>query len=750
MNSERWARLRTIVEEALDAGEGARRLIDESCAGEPALREEALALLEQSAAPALEPPCPGAAATLVSGLAATELLGSRFGPYRAIGLIGEGAMGTVYLAVRADQSFERQVAVKVLKRSMGDGEGHRRFEQERRVLARLDHPGICRLLDAGTTDDGMAYLVMEHVEGVPLSRWASPGHAATDTAGARRRRRDRVRLFGRICDAVACAHRAGIVHRDLKPANILITDAGDPRVIDFGIARVEGSNLTTLVSAESRALGTLPYMAPEQVAGDPRSVDARADVYALGVVLYELLAGRAPLDLDHAALPEAIRRIREDDPTRLGLMDRSLRGDLETIVAKAMEKDPRRRYATAAELNADIQRWLGDQPIVARRPSGIDRLTKFTRRHRALVGGTAVVFASLSIAIVAVSVSLVRAQRESARAGAVNEFMRGLLAAADPFSPPAGPRVARGADGIRAADMLDAAVERLAASPLKDPLVEADVRRSLGVSYSGLGRAEAAVPLLRRALELHRVHLGAEAPATLESTIDLATALTRSDALAEADALHRAGIAACTRTLGPHHPLTLRAQFELAMCLIHESKFDEAASVASACVAAAGSDSRATAALASGLRAVSLMLAGDPAGEPAARQALNDIDATCGPDHYVAALVTCSMGGCADGRGDLAEAERCYRAASASYTRLLGDHDPRTASRLHSLGSVLCREGRFGDAEKPLRRAASVGGTPLADEISAGARRDLAVCLRALGRKSEADALEPAGAAAAR
>ncbi len=215
---------------------------------------------------------------------------------------------------------------------------------------------------------------MEHVDGRPLNQWAAehPAGIQGSRSGANADRRARVDLVARICDAVAYAHQAGIVHRDLKPANILITqdkpeEVPQPKIIDFGIARALDSDLTTCISSDSRILGTLPYMAPEQIAGNASAPSTRADVYSLGVILYELLAGRPPLDVGSAGIPEALRRIRDEEPTRLGDLDRTLRGDLDTIVAKAMEKDPRRRYASAVELAADLQRWLKDQPIVARR-----------------------------------------------------------------------------------------------------------------------------------------------------------------------------------------------------------------------------------------------------------------------------------------------------------------------------------------------------------------------------------------------
>jgi eukaryotic-like serine/threonine-protein kinase len=474
-------------------------------------------------------------------------------------------------------------------------------------------------------------------------------------------------------------------------------------------------------------------------------------VYSLGVILYELLAGRPPLDVRSTGVPEALRRVREEEPTRLGTLDRSLRGDLDTIVAKAMEKDPRRRYETAAELAADLRRWLADQPIVARRPSTLYQASKFVLRHRALVAGAAVVFLALSTAVVAVSAALVRVERQGQRTREVNAFMRGLLASADPFSVPAGPRAVGGGGGgapaVRAADMLGAAEAWLAEHPIDDPLVEADIRDALGVSCSGLGRHDGAVAQLERALHLRTQRLGQGAVPTLECASHLATALTRAEALERAEAMHRAAIAGLARALGDADPLVLKARFELVMCLIHENKFDQAAALAGQVEEAARATGEASiAALAAGLRSVSIIYSiDDEQGRLLAEGALTDIERTCGRDHYVAALVTCTLGGVAEGRHDLAEAERRYRAAADSYARLLGERDPRTASRLVSLGRVLDGLGRYAEAEDPLRRALATEsvGTPLARQIAEQARTELTVCLRGQGRGPEAPPVEP-------
>jgi serine/threonine protein kinase len=780
MNPDRWRRFRSLVEELLDAdGPERARLLEDAGVADAALAAEARSLADRAGdgSGSLPAPLTDAAETIVSELAAAELLGRRFGPYRAVGLIGEGAMGTVYRAVRADESFEKQVAVKVLRRGVTGEEARRRFDQERRLLARLEHPGICALLDGGTTEDGLAYIVMEYVQGVPLSEWAqsrgegSPGRH--DGTAWRRERRLRLGLFAEICAAVAYAHSCGVVHRDLKPTNILVVDGqpssghgrGAPRIkiIDFGVARVlGGAPQEGLTGSDSGFVGTLPYMAPEQISGGG-GIDARTDIYALGVILYELLSGRPPLELRERSVADAARAIAEDEPTRLGLIDRTLRGDLETIVRRAMDKDPARRYPSASELQADIQRCLRDEPIVARPPSAAYQLSKFVRRHRHLVGATLVAFVALLASTITAATAWARSERERRRAADVSAFMGDVLASVDPFRPPTGPVAAArrsdgaGADGVQVTDLLDAAVRRLDAREITDERTEAEVRQRLGAAYSGLGRHEQAIAELERARGVEQRLLGPDDPRTIETSIDLATALTRGDRLDQARPLHEASLAAARRVLGPDHPVTLRAMFELSMHDIHALQFQEAAALSSRIIDAcghAGHPDAPVAALAAGVRSVAMIFTGDPDAERAARAALAEIQRSCGGSHYLAGLVQCSLGGSAQSRGDWPEAESRFRAAYVIYHTLLGDRDPRTASRLRSLGVVLNAQGRFVEAEAILRRAADVGqvGTPLALEVAGMARHDLAESLRGQGKASEAaevEALVPAAAGSA-
>lgn len=323
-------------------------------------------------------------------------LPTRVGRYRIVRLIGEGGMGAVYEAQQ--ESPKRPVAIKVIRSGLVSRSTLQRFEQEFQVLGKLNHPGIAQVYEAGIINEhgdfvegdvkgsptpGQPFFAMELIQGLPIDSFAD----AHDLSS-----RDRLALVALVCDAVEHAHQHGVVHRDLKPANILVVQKGGaptPKVLDFGVARVVDSEFHTITlrTGAGELVGTLAYMSPEQASGDVRGVDGRSDIYALGVLTYQLLAGRLPLDLSRRSIPEAARMIREDEPSKLGSINVSFRGDIETMVSKAIEKDKQRRYESPAELASDIRRFLNDQPIVARPSSSLYQLRKFAKRNRGLVGG---------------------------------------------------------------------------------------------------------------------------------------------------------------------------------------------------------------------------------------------------------------------------------------------------------------------------------------------------------------------------
>jgi WD40 repeat protein/predicted Ser/Thr protein kinase len=376
--------------------------LEAACAGDPALRAEVEALLACDAdftegaggegllqSPLVRTPTPAAPG---EPLPATWPPGSpaRVGHYRVLRRIAAGGMGAVYEAQQDNP--RRTVALKVVRPGLAPAL-LKRFAREAHILGRLHHPGIAQVYEAGVAEDGQPFFAMEFIRGLRLDEYAA--RHRLDLAA-------RLALLARVCDAVQHAHEQGVIHRDLKPGNILVDEAGQPKVLDFGVARATDADLLTGagLTQTGQLLGTPRYMSPERLAADPAAIDHRADVYALGVILFELAARRPPYQLEGRPLAEAARMILEQEPPRLGSLDPELRGDVETVAAKALEKDPARRYQSAAELAADLRRWLAHEPIRARPPSALYRLRKFARRHTALVGGVAATVAALALGLV--------------------------------------------------------------------------------------------------------------------------------------------------------------------------------------------------------------------------------------------------------------------------------------------------------------------------------------------------------------
>lgn len=314
-------------------------------------------------------------------------LPSTVGSFRILRRLGEGGMGIVYEAEQ--QSPKRLVAIKVVRRGQHADEYRiRLFQREAQTLARLRHPSIAAIYHAGRTDDEQDFFAMELVHGVPLNEFVRNRQTP---------RSERLDIFRKICDAINYAHQRGVIHRDLKPSNILVDTDGNPKILDFGLARISDPDavITTLISDVGRMMGTLPYMSPEEARGDPDAIDVRSDVYSLGVILYELLTDQLPYTVHRAALPEAVRIICEDAPRKPSSIDRSLRGDLDTIVGKTLAKEPERRYQSAGLLADDIERFLTHQPIQARRASAVYQLRKFIVRHQLFA-----IFAAASVLLV--------------------------------------------------------------------------------------------------------------------------------------------------------------------------------------------------------------------------------------------------------------------------------------------------------------------------------------------------------------
>ncbi len=418
--------VRALFAEAADLPPEKRSaFLDAACRGEPDLRAQVERLLifdsefgvgedEQGflKSPMVRAPAGTPAESLLLPQHGEPGLPTHIGRYRILRRHGEGGMGTVYEAEQDNP--RRTVALKVIRRGLVSPELVKRFSHEAQILARLQHSGIAQVYEAGMGEDGQPFFAMEFIRGMPLDEYA---RSRVLNAAAS------LELLARVCDAVQHAHEKGVIHRDLKPGNILVDETGQPKVLDFGVARVTAADLLTSANRTQagQLLGTLSYMSPEQIAADPAGLDGRSDVYTLGVILFELLAHRLPYQLEQLPTHEVVRVIREQEPSRLGSIDTLYRGDVEIIVGKTLEKDKTRRYASAADLASDIRRYLRGEAILARPASVLYQLRKFARRHRALVVGTSGTFAALLVGTI---VSIAFALRADQNARVANERER--------------------------------------------------------------------------------------------------------------------------------------------------------------------------------------------------------------------------------------------------------------------------------------------------------------------------------------
>ena len=503
----------------------------------------------------------------------------RIGQYGIKRVIASGGMGTVYEGVQ--EHPRRPVAIKVMKHGVTSRSAMRRFEYEAQLLARLHHPCIAQVYEAGTHDDGsgaVPFFAMEYIPNAkPITRYAQDKKLGTQ---------ERLKLFAKVCDAVHHGHQKGIIHRDLKPSNILVDPHGEPRIIDFGVARATDSDMavTTLQTDVGQLIGTLQYMSPEQFDADPHDIDTRSDVYALGVVLYNLLCGRLPYDVKQAAVYEVARVVREQAPDRPSTTDATLRGDVETIVLKSLEKDRDRRYQSAFGLGQDIRRYLAGEAVAAQPPSISYQLKVFARRNKTLLGATTAVFVVL-LAGVIVSTSLLlrsrtdraRAEQQAKKALAAIDFLEDVVQSADPFN------VGR---EVKITELLDRYGANIDEAFPDQPEVEAAVRTAISRSYSHLDMFEkkgvdqdyhqAARDHLAAALDLRQRTLGEEHPETLDTMNELAQLLQDHGRREEAGRLRRQVLEIRRRRLGEDHPDTLRAMFKLTGLLRDLGRADEA------------------------------------------------------------------------------------------------------------------------------------------------------------------------------
>jgi eukaryotic-like serine/threonine-protein kinase len=592
-------------------------------------------------------------------------------------LLGEGGMGQVWLA---DQSapVKRQVALKLIRSGIYDAAVARRFGSEQQSLAIMEHPAIAKVFDAGQTSSGQPYFVMEYVPGLSITRYCDQKKLKI---------RERLELFIRVCEGVQHAHQKAIIHRDLKPSNILVTEIdgkAEPRIIDFGIAKAtaETGREQTLLTRGGAPMGTPGYMSPEQADPALGDVDTRTDVYSLGVVLYELLVGAHPFDSGRwhkQPFDEILRQLREQDPpnpsTKLSREKETsnvtaemrgtepnqlmsiLRGDLDWITMKALEKDRSRRYGTPSELSADIGRYLRHEPVVARPATVGYRLRKYVRRHRVGVfaaGGLACLLIAFAVMQ---AVQLRRITRERDRANRVTDFMTRMFKVSQPSE-------ARG-NTITAREILDKASTDIDTGLAKDPELQANMMDVMGNVYTSLGLYQRGDSLLSRAVETRRHVLGVRDPDTLRSMGGLAWALQRQARYPEAEKLGRETLDLQRRILGPEHPDTLRSASDLSWTLYQEGKYGES--------------------------------------EKLLRETLDLQKRVLGPDHVETLQSMSDLGWTLGEEGRYAEAEKMEQEALDIRRRVLGPEHPDTQTSMNNLAGVFEWEGRYGDADKLFR-----------------------------------------------
>ena len=707
------------------------RFLDQYCGSDVSLRSELESLLrhEGEASQSFLQRRPEEIARHL----AAEQPGKTVGPYTLLSHIGEGAFGNVYLAEQS-RPVRRNVALKMIKLGMDTKQVIARFEAERQALAMLDHPNVAKVFDAGETESGRSYFVMEYVPGIPITEYCDRHRLSIEK---------RLRLFVQVCDAIQHAHHKGIIHRDVKPTNVLVTERDGhptPKVIDLGMAKAMGGRLTekTLLTEQGQLMGTPEYMSPEQADLSRLDVDSRTDIYSLGVVLYELLTGARPFDrelLRQAPLGEIPRIIREHEPLRPSMrlrrlgdstallgrkrdtsaksLRRDLRGDLDWITMKALEKDRTRRYETANALGMDIQRHLKREPVLACPPTPAYRVRKFVRRNRALVMGAGaialVLMAGVAISTYfAIGQAQARAEAEDQRAETerlesvaqmVTEFLiNDVIGSLDPY-------VVEGVSEL-VAPVLQAVTQRMGQKFEAEPLLEASIRRSVGLIYTHLGQYPLAETHLLWALEIHEHELGKEHPHTLRSMCDLAYLYWWQGRYDEGVTLAKQAAGIGRRILGEEDAIVLETQYQLANNLFSQGRYDEAAAlyeqIHATRLRVLGMEGEETLWSMMALAGAYSALGRLEEAHELFTEAVRESRRVFGDEHLQTAYLMTNMGINCVRQGLYQEAEELYRHALSVRRRQLGEVHPETSQVPVLLADLYKVQGRFVEAETML------------------------------------------------
>jgi serine/threonine protein kinase len=778
LSSARRAEIDEIFDKALDLRPEQRNAwLRGRCSHDPGLRAEVDALLAAHELPAgiLERRLALAASASVD----EPLRDRRIGPYRVVRELGRGGMGVVYLAERVDGEFRREVAIKLLRNSPDAEELHRRFIAERQILASLSHPNIAQLLDGGTTEGELPYLVMEYVDGLPITTYCD--RHRLDTAA-------RLRLFIDVCRAVSSAHQNLVIHRDIKPSNILVTPAGQVKLLDFGIAKLLNATISGMDAHHTRTafrMMTPDYASPEQVRGE--SLTTASDVYALGIVLYELLAGRRPYQIRTGAARELHELVCEREPERpsaqakrepsTGYTDgptpaaiaaviaaardttpdrlqRELAGDLDAIVMMALRKEPRRRYGSADLFAEDVARYLRGLPVLARHQSRTYYVGKFLRRHRtaATLGAIAVLALVASTAVAVKQTATARRERDRATAALIQArqalresdettgFLAGLFDATVPApgSAPAGTTdelIARGLGQIAQAG--------------NNPLVQARMLEGIGRIYVNAGRFTEGLSSFERSLALRRANGEGESAPAATTLLHMANTLRVSGRYAAADSAARQSLRIFEKVNGPADPSLADAWQMLSMLAVYRSGLLAAEAYARHAVdidiAAYGADDPRSAHAIEMLGGALNRLERYDEGERYMRQALVLYEREKGPnDAGLIVPLNRLADAVVNSRGDYAEAARLMERAVAIARATLGETHPRTAYALEMLGAIESRRGNFEKGERLSLAAVGIFDRALGrrDISVADAYDDLAKVYSRAGRWSEAEATQ--------
>jgi serine/threonine protein kinase len=651
----------------------------------------------------------------------------RIGPYRILRTLGAGGMGEVFLAERDDAQFDQRVAIKVVHSSMASRAVHSRLKMERQILAQLNHPNIARLLDGGSMPDGASYLVMEYVDGVALDQYCDNNRLDVSA---------RLRLFQLVCAAVHYAHQNLVVHRDLKPTNILVTPAGIPKLLDFGIAKLlderQAAQHTVAVTHADLRVMTPDHASPEQVRGQP--ITTSSDVYVLGVLLYKLLCGASPFVIPSMRLSEIERAICEKDPPPASLavpidasvqtssiaesrgtspsrLRRTLRGDLDNMIAMAMRKEPERRYGSAQQFAGDIQRYLEGKPVIARRDTLSYRSAKFIKRHWLPVSAAAgVLFLIIAFATTTYQQSLriaaerdraaqerELADRERVRAEEVSGFLVNLFKLSDPEEN-------RG-NQVTARELLDVGAQKLRSELSDQPATKAALLGTVGAVYESLGQYKDAVGVLTESLALQP---NENSKTRIETLLQLGEARSSSGDLQGAESPLNEALQAAQNTLGADSQEAGRAIYWLGRLRYQQYRIAEARSLFERSLQIFESTQAPAIDVSALLDDLALVYTAEKQWALARQtyeRALAIDRQILGDDHPRLGMHIGNLALVVQNLGDLKQAEALYRDAIRRKERAYGANSAQTAAPQTNLGMLLQREGRLAEAEPLLRNA---------------------------------------------